>query len=104
MDMILTRMEIVPPLLLDVLEGFLKYELKEVLRTRRVLEVEQFEKIWVIFCTKTSDMPPVMAQRFMTGRPSFTSSNGYESPPLNSAVVSNGDDYYDSDGSNFASH
>ncbi|KAF5960833.1 hypothetical protein HYC85_002042 [Camellia sinensis] len=46
-------------------------------------------------------MPPVMAQSFRAGRSSFTSSNGYESPPLNSAVVSNGDDY-DSDGSNFA--
>ncbi|XP_028060875.1 kinesin-like protein KIN-14E isoform X1 [Camellia sinensis] len=65
-------------------------------------EVEQFEIARAIFFgAKTSDMPPVMAQSFRAGRSSFTSSNGYESPPLNSAVVSNGDDY-DSDGSNFA--
>ncbi|KAL6959761.1 Kinesin-like protein KIN-14E [Sarracenia purpurea var. burkii] len=49
----------------------------------------------------TSDLPPVMAQSFRSSRFSFTSSNGYESPSLNSGIVPNGDDY-DSDGSNFA--
>ncbi|GMP32292.1 hypothetical protein CsSME_00006114 [Camellia sinensis var. sinensis] len=43
-----------------------------------------------------------MAQSFRTSRSSFTS-NGYESPSLNPASVSNGDQY-DSDGSNFAPH
>ncbi|XP_057492601.1 kinesin-like protein KIN-14E [Actinidia eriantha] len=46
-------------------------------------------------------MPPVMAQSFRTSRSSLVSSNGYESPSLNSAAVSNGDGY-DSDDSNFA--
>ncbi|XP_057470212.1 kinesin-like protein KIN-14E [Actinidia eriantha] len=46
-------------------------------------------------------MPSVMAQSFRTSRSSFASSNGYESPSLNSAAVSNGDGY-DSDDFNFA--
>ncbi|XP_028090996.1 kinesin-like protein KIN-14E isoform X3 [Camellia sinensis] len=50
----------------------------------------------------TSDMRLGMAQSFRTSRSSFTS-NGYESPSLNPASVSNGDQY-DSDGSNFAPH
>ncbi|KAI8536672.1 hypothetical protein RHMOL_Rhmol10G0275200 [Rhododendron molle] len=48
----------------------------------------------------TSDMPPVMAQSFRASRSSFASSNGYESPSLNSSVHTNGDGY-DSDGSIF---
>ncbi|XP_052196753.1 kinesin-like protein KIN-14E [Diospyros lotus] len=48
----------------------------------------------------TSGMPPVMAQSLRSGRSSFTSGNGYESPSFNS-IASHGDDY-DSDGSNFA--
>ena len=48
-----------------------------------------------------SDMLSFMAQSLKTNRSSFSSSNGYESPSLNSAAVSNGDDY-DSDGTNFA--
>ncbi|XAR73644.1 Minus-end-directed kinesin ATPase [Bertholletia excelsa] len=46
-------------------------------------------------------MPSAMAHSFRASRSPFSSSNGYESPSLNSTVVSNGDDY-DSDGSNFA--
>ncbi|GFZ09489.1 hypothetical protein Acr_21g0000880 [Actinidia rufa] len=46
-------------------------------------------------------MPAVMAQSFRTNRSSFASSNGYESPSLNSAAVSSGDGY-DSDDFNFA--
>ncbi|THG01829.1 hypothetical protein TEA_006175 [Camellia sinensis var. sinensis] len=46
----------------------------------------------------TSDMRLGMAQSFRTSRSSFTSNNGYESPSLNPASVSNGEEY-DSDGS-----
>ncbi|CAL5380879.1 unnamed protein product [Camellia sinensis] len=49
----------------------------------------------------TSDMRLGMAQSFRTGRSSFTSNNGYESPSLNPASVSNGEEY-DNYGSNFA--
>ncbi|KAL7257895.1 hypothetical protein ACSBR1_004085 [Camellia fascicularis] len=49
----------------------------------------------------TSDMRLGMAQSFRTSKSSFTSNNGYESPSLNPASVSNGEEY-DSDGSNFA--
>ncbi|KAI8026720.1 hypothetical protein LOK49_LG02G01123 [Camellia lanceoleosa] len=53
------------------------------------------------FDAMTSDMRLGMAQSFRTSRSSFTSNNGYESPSLNPASVSNGEEY-DSDGSNFA--
>ncbi|KAI8027774.1 Kinesin-like protein KIN-14E [Camellia lanceoleosa] len=49
----------------------------------------------------TSDMRLGMAQSFRTSRSSFTSNNGYESPSLNLASVSNREEY-DSYGSNFA--
>nr|GLL19033.1 kinesin-like protein KIN-14E isoform X1 [Ipomoea trifida] len=47
-----------------------------------------------------SDMPPVMAQSMRSGRSSFGSSNGYETPHHSSATSREED--YDSDGSNFA--